>query len=128
MAQLPTEVKMTTPEHETMKPRILTLPLWLLILTASAWGQTTSVIPETLPARPLNLSLPRDVLRPAAAEFQAGLDDPASRNLRPERLDGGQRVERLPYGSGYETRQRGMTSSSGAQGGGGGRGGGRRGR
>lgn len=126
MALLRTAPMMTTPEHDTMKFRILLFSLWLLTLTTSAWGQAVPVVPETLPARPLNLSLPREMLRSAPVAFQADTDDTATRNLRP---GGSQQAERLPYGSGYEARQRGMTSGAGGPSGGGvGRGGRGRGR
>jgi hypothetical protein len=116
-----------------MNPRNLTLPLMLLALTSPVRGQTSPAT-DVLTPQPLNLSLPRDMTRPTSTTFSGDVaNDPIERNLRSAQITGGKGTERLPYGSGYEARQRGMASGSsgsgaGRSGGGGGRGGMGRGR
>lgn len=120
-----------------MNTQTFILQLLLLALTTPAWGQSSPAAPETRTARPLNLSLPKDVIRSTPTPFMGEVvDDTVARNLRPE-------AGRKPYGSGYEARQRETNSGDGAGrgnggsgagagnsggGGGGGRGGGGRGR
>jgi len=116
-------------------------PTLLLLLTLSApasWAQTaaesTAASPE--PGRPLNLSLPRDAVWSSTVRS----DLPAAERPRGDasalpdmgaRANGGQGQRgRMPYGSGYEARQRdssgGGSSQAGAGGGrGSGSGGGR---
>jgi uncharacterized membrane protein YgcG len=109
-------------------------PTLLLLLTLSApasWAQTAaeSAAASPEPSRPLNLSLPRDAVwsstvrsDPPAAERPQGdasaLPDPGAR------ANGGQGQRgRMPYGSGYEARQRDPSGGgSGQAGAGGGRG------
>lgn len=115
-----------------MKPRNLTLPLMLLALTSPVLGQTAPATDVVTP-QPLNLSLPRDMTRSTSPPFGGdAADDPIERNLRSTQVTGGKGAERLPYGSGYEARQRGAASGNGGgagrSGGGGGRGGMGRGR
>lgn len=115
-----------------MKLRTLTLSIpLLLMLTAPVRAQT---VPDAGAAsRPLNLSLPRDLARPPA--MPSGMEaaqDPVEQNLRPAQVDGRQASSRMPYGSGYEARQRGSAgagdSASGIRGSnGGGYGGGKQG-
>lgn len=122
-----------------MKLHTLTLNLSLLIVAAPAWGQPPSPPVGNEARRPLNLSLPRDVLTNPTAIIRSESEDIATRNLRQEKEENGKRAERQPYGTGYEARQRGMASGSnsgfggsgagaGAGAGGGGRGGMGRGR
>jgi hypothetical protein len=97
--------------------------LLLLTLSASAtWAQTAAEPAAT--ARPLNLSLPRDAVwsstvrsGPVAAERShgdaSGLPDFAGTN-------GGQGQRgRMPYGSGYEARQRDASGGGSGRSGGG---------
>jgi hypothetical protein len=91
-----------------MNTKTFTLQLCLLALTLPAWGQTPPVASEARTARPLNLSLPKDVIRSTPTPFMGDVaDDTVARNLRPE-------SGRLPYGSGYEARQRESNSGAGA--------------
>lgn len=88
----------------------LSIPL-LLVLAAPVRGQT---VPDTDAAtsRPLNLSLPRDLVRPPA--MPSGVEaaqDPVEQNLRPAQVDGRHGASRMPYGSGYEARQRGSAGA-----------------
>lgn len=110
MALILSRWKMATPTTNTMKPRNLLTSLLLLGLTTSTWAQTTPMVAEPQATQPLNLSLPRDLLHgtPAAAKD----DDPVTRNLRPEPSSGSKRGEHMPYGTGYEARQRGMGSGN----------------
>ena len=117
-------------------------PTLLLLLTLSApasWAQTAaeSAAASPEPSRPLNLSLPRDAVWSSTVRS----DLPAAERPRGDasalpdmgaRANGGQGQRgRMPYGSGYEARQRdpsGVGSGQGVgQGGGqgGGSGGGR---
>lgn len=113
-----------------------TLLLLLTLAAPASWAQT-AVEPDAT-ARPLNLSLPRDAVwsstvrsDPPAAERPHG--DAAGLPDFGARPNGGQGQRgRMPYGSGYEARQRdasgGGTAGSGGgrgSGGGGGRGMGR---
>ena len=106
-----------------MKTQTSLLYLWLAVVSApiSTQTATTAFALEAQGAKPLNLSLPREGLRSVASPLLPEVaDDPVARNLQPD-------TGRLPYGSGYEVRQRGghaPTSSAGNYGaGGGGRGG-----
>jgi hypothetical protein len=108
-----------------MKPRTLTLHFLLLIAVAPAWGQSPSPPVAGDGRRPLNLSLPRDVLTKPAAVVSTEADDMTVRNLQKEVEEAEKRSERQPYGTGYEARQRAILSGSGNPGfGGGGFGGG----
>lgn len=99
-----------------------TLLLLLTLAAPATWAQTAAESDAT--ARPLNLSLPRDAVwsstvrpDPVAAERShgaaAGLPDFGARS------NGGQRG-RMPYGSGYEARQRDASGSGSGQAGSGG--------
>ncbi|MDP1606116.1 MAG: hypothetical protein Q8L93_05680 [Rhodocyclaceae bacterium] len=91
-----------------MKTQTFILQLLLLALTTPAWGQDSPAAPEARTAKPLNLSLPKDLIRSPPASFQGeAVDDPVARNLRPE-------AGRKPYGSGYEARQRETNPGDGA--------------
>lgn len=92
-----------------MKTQTSLLYLWLAVLPAPISAQTSPAASETQAATSLNLSLPRNATRPAPFPLAGeAADDPVARNLRP---DSG----RLPYGSGYEVRQRGMSANANAQ-------------
>lgn len=127
-----------------MKLHTLTLHLLLLIVAAPTWGQSPSPQPVGNEARrPLNLSVPRDVLAQPSMAIRNDADETAVRNLRQEDEGREKRTTHQRYGTGYEARQRGATtegspgSASGmgtgmgggaGMGGGGGRGGMGRGR
>jgi len=120
-------------EGEPMKPVILTFSIPLLLaLAAPAQGQTVPA-DDTATHQPLNLSLPRDLARPSAMPSGvAAAHDPVEQNLRPAQIDGKRDASRMPYGSGYEARQRGAadrgdTAAHGSRGGSGGMQGGGRG-
>lgn len=92
-----------------MPPRFPTLLLLMTLSAPAAWAQTAAA-PEA--ARPLNLSLPRDAVWSSTVRPDAGagerspgaafdLPDPGAR----PNGGAGQRG-RMPYGSGYEARQR----------------------
>lgn len=90
-----------------MKPTIL-LSLLALLLPFPAGAQTADDS-EAATHRPLNLSLPRDLTRTPAISFGASAgQDPVADNLRPAQVSGG--PGRIPYGSGYEARQRGAAN------------------
>jgi hypothetical protein len=107
----------------------------LLLLALPVWGQSPPPPAGVEPVRPLNLSLPRDVLAQPSTVIRNDAEETAVRNLRQE----GGGVEKRPthqrYGTGYEARQRGMATESstgfggsmGSPTGGGGMGGGGRG-
>jgi hypothetical protein len=115
-----------------MKPNSFTFRIALLLLATPAWGQSLPVPAGDESPRPLNLSLPRDVLAHPPAFVRSETEDTATRNLRQEPAAGAKPAARHPYGTGYEARQRGTSSIGGAggqaAGGGGGRGGMGRGR
>lgn len=106
-------------ESTTMKLNSLSLPLLLLAFATSAWAQNVPPQEHSAPARPLNLSLPRDVMRTAPPSFGGEVGDMATRNLRPEPVERKHGMERLPYGAGYEARQGegGATAATGRGGG-----------
>lgn len=111
MTALRGQSKMASPEA-TMKPRAISSPLLLLALAAPpVWPQTVPATDRAAPARPLNLSLPRDVLRSSPQAIGGTTEeDAATRNVRPETADDEKGKERLPYGTGYEARQRGVAA------------------
>lgn len=85
-----------------MKTQTTLLYLWLAVLSAPISAQTSAAASETQAAKPLNLSLPREGARSAPTPFAGyAADDLVARNLRSD-------AGRLPYGSGYEVRQRGV--------------------
>ncbi len=75
------------------------------------------MVEHGLPVRPLNLSLPRDDLWPSTVRNQpsAGLTGREASNLPNLGVLAGRPDARshLPYGSGYEARQRGNAMNSG---------------
>jgi hypothetical protein len=88
-----------------MKPVFIFLPLCALGILPALAQSAPEAVEST--ARPLNLSLPRDVARSPAVSFDtAAPRDPVTDNLRSAQVRGG--PERLPYGSGYEARRQGM--------------------
>lgn len=101
-----------------MNPRFLLL--CLLACAPSIRAQGSAVNDKTAPLRPLNLSVPRDVLRSEPPAFRDGEEDTATRNLRSNKDEGKPKTERLPYGIGYEARQQGAASAPGFGGMGGG--------
>ncbi len=120
-----------------MKPYTLTFSLSLLIVATPIWGQSPTPSANSEGRQPLNLSLPRDVVAKPDGIVSAESQDTMERNLQAvERQKEETRMERHPYGTGYEARQRdtasgahsGFGSGSGAGARGGGRGGMGRGR
>ncbi|HWR76892.1 MAG TPA: hypothetical protein VN283_06760, partial [Thiobacillus sp.] len=90
--------------HLILLPSILTLAL-------PGWVEAGPKKAPVTQARPLNLSLPRDVLMPAPASGQH--DETVLRNLRaPAQTGGGSNASaqpaHLPYGAGYEQRRQEM--------------------
>lgn len=101
----------------------LSLPLLAAVLPAvPAWADDAAAEPLQ---RPLNLSLPRETRPLPNVTFDNSGVDPVERNLRATQIRDGRNVERLPYGSGYEARQRGGAGQGAGQGAGGGGGRGR---
>lgn len=109
-------------ENVIMKLHTLTFHLSLLIVAAPAWGQSPPQPAGNEVRRPLNLSLPRDVLSKSSGIVITESQDTAERNLQPAERQKETRSERQPYGTGYEARQRGMTSGGNSGFGGGGSG------
>lgn len=105
----------------------------VLTLALPAWAESG---PETVPSaqtRPLNLSLPRDVLQRMPSGEPP--DETVLRNLgtpvqNRNKQEAPARPAHLPYGAGYEHRHSEMSETGGSPqpGGGAGRGAGRRGR
>ena len=107
----------------------------LLLLALPAWGQSTPTSSGSVGGeahRPLNLSLPRDVLAQPATVIRNNADENVVRNLRQEDEDADRRGTHQRYGTGYEARQRagsmGSPTRDGTGMGGGSRGGMGRGR
>ena len=104
-----------------------------LALAMPGWAETGQKKAPVSQARPLNLSLPRDVMRQTPGSGQA--DETALRNLTaPAQTGNGADKSahpvNLPYGAGYEHRHQEMGGAGGSTGSGAsaGNGGGRRGR
>ena len=106
-----------------------------LALALPGWAETGQKKAPVSQARPLNLSLPRDVLMQTPGSGQA--DETALRNLTaPVQTGNGAdkpaHPANLPYGAGYEHRHQEMGGTGGSAGSdagsGAGNGGGRRGR
>lgn len=107
MAPLRMPRMMASPQANTMKPVHFLLPLsWICLLPVQAQTAPDAGSPV---ARPLNLSLPRDLTRSPAVTFGADAPgDPVANNLQAAQVAGG--PGRMPYGSGYEARRRGTAS------------------
>lgn len=112
--------------HLILLPSVLTLAL-------PGWVEASPKPAPDKQARPLNLSVPRDMLLPAPTNGQP--DEAVLRNLQaPAQAGNGPPAPAhpaiLPYGAGYEHRHREMGGSGGGAGPGtnAGSGGGRRGR
>lgn len=108
------------------RPHLILLPA-LLSLTLPGWAVAGPANAKAAQARPLNLSLPRDVLQPPAEQE---VDEAVERNLKApatpaEGAHAPAHPATLPYGAGYEHRRQ---EFGGAGAGAGGGGGGRRGR
>jgi len=92
----------------------------ILVLALPAWGEARLEKAKTAQARPLNLSLPHDVIQ-APANRQ--VDETVERNLQApapsHRSDSPARPANLPYGAGYEHRhpEMGGTGAAGGTGG-----------
>lgn len=99
-----------------MKTRSSTTCCLLLLFAVPAWGQsppTPSGGAGGEAHRPLNLSLPRDVLAQPSTVIRNDADENARRNLRQEGDGAEKRTTHQRYGTGYEARQRGMATESG---------------
>lgn len=97
-------------ENKIMKPQSFASRFLLLLLAAPAWGQSPPLPAGGGLQRPLNLSLPHDVTSKQESIIVSEPEDTATRNLRQEEQQKEMRVERRPYGTGFEVRQRGMLS------------------
>ena len=103
-----------------------------LALALPGWAETGQKKAPVTHARPLNLSLPRDVLGQTPGSGQA--DETVLRNLTAPAQTGNASGKpahpaNLPYGAGYEHRHQEMgAAAGGSAGSGAGSGGGRRGR
>jgi len=99
-----------------MSSRLITT-VFLIAAAMSAQAQETAPASE-IGTKPLNLSLPRDAVWSTTTRTLAAGEE--ARGYRDNTLPdlgsvAGQRG-RMPYGSGYEARQRGMTGAgSGSQ-------------
>jgi len=102
-----------------MKTRSSTTCCLLLLFAVPAWGQSPPLpgggeAHRPLNHRPLNLSLPRDVLAQPATVIRNDADETAARNLQQEDEGAEKRTTHQRYGTGYEARQRGMAAESGS--------------
>lgn len=95
----------------------------ILALAPPGWAETLPAEAKAAQARPLNLSLPRDVLQ---APGSPQIDETVERNLRaPVPLQGSIAPARppiLPYGAGYEHRHQEVGGAWAGAGGGAGAG------
>lgn len=84
------------------RPHLLLLPP-LLLLATSAWAAERAAGTRPAQSRPLNLSLPRDILHEPG---RVAPDETVQRNLRAPVPVGAPPTPapRLPYGAGYESR------------------------
>lgn len=99
-----------------MKTRSFPPCCLLLALALPAWGQSPPAPPGGASGeahRPLNLSLPRDVLVQPSSALRNDADENVRRNLRPEGEANEKRTTHPRYGTGYEARQRGMSTEGG---------------
>lgn len=102
-----------------MKTRSSITCCLLLLLAVPAWGQSPPQSAGGEAHRPLNLSLPRDVLAQPSTVIRKDADETAVRNLRQEGDGAEKRTTHQRYGTGYEARQRGMATEGGTGYGGG---------
>lgn len=110
-----------------MNPRRLISALFATALLLSGLGAHAETAAETpSAARPLNLTLPRDAVWSGANRTEAGLSSRDQQGMHLPDPGASQRASghanRLPYGSGYEARQRGYASDQGMTSGGRGQG------
>lgn len=112
-------------------PHRLRIPsLMLLLALATPIGAQEAeeqAVPAPPPARPLNLSLPREAVWPSPVrpEMSGGERAQTDAAALPDFSAGPGRRDRQPYGTGYEARQRGGGSSNSSSSGGGSGGSGR---
>jgi hypothetical protein len=105
-----------------MNQRTTLLSLLLLIVTVSVSAQNLPTGSENAQAGPLNLSLPKKAGQDKApASAAEKTDGTAAGQPEAVAIDGKKNEEssalRLPYGAGFENRQRGMGSGGGGRGG-----------
>ena len=110
-----------------MNQRTTLLSLLLLIVTVSVSAQNLPTGSENAQAGPLNLSLPKKAVQDKApASAAEKMDGTAAVQSEAVEVSGKKNEEsgalRLPYGAGFENRQRGMASGDGGGRGGKGRG------
>lgn len=113
MARLHSQGMMHIP-NAIMKTLSPTTCCLLLLLAVPAWGQSPHLPSGGEAHRPLNLSLPRDVLMQSSSMIRKDTDETAARNLRQEDEDREKRTTHQRYGTGYEARQRGMAAEGGS--------------
>lgn len=102
-----------------MTRQIILLFILLCGLHSSISAQELEPAIEPARDRPLNLSLPRDAFNPSQSMGRVD-DDLVARNLRSGQAEprpGYGHRGGMPYGSGYEARQRGFASSGQGAGG-----------
>ena len=106
--------------HRTRSPLLLLVPL--LTLSASAWSHEFAAAGLGVPPgmKPLNLSLPPQPAGGASfgSSSPAGLDQGADLTRLPDLGPGSSPADqgrggRLPFGSGYEARQKAARETSG---------------
>jgi hypothetical protein len=96
--------------------------LLLLIVTVPVSAQSLPTGSENVQAGPLNLSLPKKAEQDRVPESAAEkTDGTTAGQTEPDAVSGKKngesRAVRLPYGAGFENRQRGMASGGGGRGG-----------
>ncbi len=105
-----------------MNKRTTLLSLLLLIVTVSASAQGQSTGSETAQAGPLNLSLPKKALQDKAPASPADKTDGMAAGQAETAATSGKKDEessalRLPYGAGFENRQRSTAMGGSGRGG-----------
>lgn len=112
MARLRPDAMMPLP-NAIMKLHTLTLNLALLLVAGPTWGQSPPQPAGSEAHRPLNLSLPRDVLAQPSMVIRNDTDETAARNLRQDGEAREKRATHQRYGTGYEARHRGSATEGG---------------
>ncbi len=105
-----------------MSQRTTLHALLFLIVTGSVSAQSLPTGSENAQAGPLNLSLPKKAVQDKASVSPAEkTDGTAAGQTEPDAVNGKKNEEtsalRLPYGAGFENRQRGLASGGGGRGG-----------
>lgn len=105
-----------------MNKRTTLLSLLLLVVTGSVSAQGQSIDSETAQAAPLNLSLPKKASQDKAPASPAERTDgmaagQSDSTMTNGKKDGGSSALRLPYGAGFENRQRSTAMGGSGRGG-----------